>query len=133
MDHQNDLTAKRRRLPLPLASNSPRTRSVVIATGLLILGITPFAAARTGSNLREGGRNGTATRETQIIAHIRSPQAPPRGLSEGPHHPGLRAAPANRGGAGRWPDLRLPLGRGGLVRQAPATEPVPARQQPEQR
>jgi hypothetical protein len=81
MDHQNDLTAKRRRLRLPLASTSPRTRSVVIATGLLVLGITPFAAARTGSNLREGVRNGTATRETQIIASIGSTNATTGGYS----------------------------------------------------
>jgi hypothetical protein len=81
MDHQNDLTAKRRRLRLPLASTSPRTRSVVIATGLLVLGITPFAAARTGSNLREGVRNGTATRETQIIASIASTNATTGGYS----------------------------------------------------
>ena len=64
MDHQNRRT---RRL-----GKSPRTRSVVIATGLLLLGITPFAAARTGSNLREGLRNGTATRETQIISNVAS-------------------------------------------------------------
>jgi hypothetical protein len=72
MDRQTDPTARRRRLRLPHASNSPRTRSVVIATGLLLLGITPFAAARTGSNLREGVRNGTATRETQIISNVGS-------------------------------------------------------------
>jgi hypothetical protein len=81
MDHQNDPTVKRRRLRLPLASNSPRTRSVVIATGLLVLGITPFAAARTGSNLREGVRNGTATRETQIIANVASTNATTGGYS----------------------------------------------------
>jgi hypothetical protein len=81
MDHRNDPTAKRRRPRLPLASNSPRTRSVVIATGLLVLGITPFAAARTGSNLREGLRNGTATRETQIIADVGSTNATTGGYS----------------------------------------------------
>jgi hypothetical protein len=72
MDHQNEPVPSRRRLRLPLASRTPRTRSVVIATGLLVLGITPFAAARTGSNLREGLRNGTSTRETQIISNIAS-------------------------------------------------------------
>ena len=64
MDHPN---RRARRL-----GTSPRTRSVVIATGLLLLGITPFAVARTGSNLREGLRNGTATRETQIISNVAS-------------------------------------------------------------
>jgi hypothetical protein len=64
MDHRN---RRARRL-----GKSPRTRSVVIATGLLLLGITPFAVARTGSNLREGLRNGTATRETQIISNVAS-------------------------------------------------------------
>ena len=60
---------------------SPRTRSVLLATGLLVLGITPFAAARTGSNLREGVRNGTATRETQIISNIGSTTTPTGGYS----------------------------------------------------
>jgi hypothetical protein len=72
MDRQHDPAERRRRLRMPLASKSPRTRSVVIATGLLVLGIAPFAAARTGSNLREGLRNGTATRETQIISNVAS-------------------------------------------------------------
>jgi hypothetical protein len=65
MDHHPEPAEGRRRL-----RRSPRTRSVVIATGLLVLGITPFAAARTGSNIREGLRNGTATRETQIISNV---------------------------------------------------------------
>jgi hypothetical protein len=65
MDHHPEPAEGRRRL-----RKSPRTRSVVIATGLLVLGITPFAAARTGSNIREGLRNGTATRETQIISNV---------------------------------------------------------------
>ena len=47
---------------------SPRTRSVVAATGLLLLGIAPFGVAATGDALREGQRNGTATKETQIIS-----------------------------------------------------------------
>jgi hypothetical protein len=72
MDRQHDPAERRRRLRMPLPSTSPRTRSVVIATGLLVLGITPFAAARTGSNLREGLRNGTSTRETQIISNVAS-------------------------------------------------------------
>ena len=48
---------------------SPRTRSVVLATGLLLLGIAPFGVAATGDVLREGQRNGTANRETQIISN----------------------------------------------------------------
>jgi hypothetical protein len=72
MDRPNEPTATRRRLRMPLASRSPRTRSVVIATVLLVLGISSFAAARTGSNIREGLRNGTATRETQIISNVAS-------------------------------------------------------------
>jgi hypothetical protein len=49
---------------------TPRTRSVVVATGVLAVAITPFALAATGSNLREGLRNGTATSETQIISNV---------------------------------------------------------------
>ncbi len=48
---------------------TPRTRSVVLATGLLLLGIAPFGVAATGDVLREGQRNGTANRETQIISN----------------------------------------------------------------
>ena len=55
MDHHRDRAetprAKRR---LPLASTSPRTRSVLLATAVLVVGISPFAVARTGGNLREG-------------------------------------------------------------------------------
>lgn len=60
---------------------SPRTRSVLLATGLLVLGISPFAVARTGDNLREGVRNGTSTRETQIISNIGSTSTPTGGYS----------------------------------------------------
>jgi hypothetical protein len=62
--------AKRR-----LFGRAPRTRSVVAATGVLVICITPFAAARTGSDLREGLRNGTATKETQIIGNLGSTTA----------------------------------------------------------
>ena len=46
---QPDISKTRR-----LLGRAPRTRSVVAATGLLILGAAPFAAARTGDPLREG-------------------------------------------------------------------------------
>jgi hypothetical protein len=59
----------------PLLRRAPRTRSVVAATGVLVICVSPFAAARTGSNLREGLRNGTATKETQIIGKLRSATA----------------------------------------------------------
>jgi hypothetical protein len=51
---------------------APRTRSVIAATGLLVLCVAPFAAARTGGPLREGVRNGTTTAETQVISNIAS-------------------------------------------------------------
>jgi len=66
---------------MPLANRSPRTRSVVLATGLLVLGISPFAIAKTGSTLREGLRNGTSTRETQIISNIGSTTSTTGGYS----------------------------------------------------
>jgi hypothetical protein len=71
-------STKRRRL---LAQRSPRTRSVLLATGLLVVGISPFAVARTGEVLREGLRNGTATRETQIISNVASTTATTGGYS----------------------------------------------------
>ena len=58
-----------------LRGRAPRTRSVIAATGVLVICISPFAAARTGSTLREGARNGTATQETKIIGNLRSTTA----------------------------------------------------------
>ena len=59
-----------------------RTRSVLMASVVLALGISSFAvaqqsaptaeSARTGDALREGVRNGTTTRETEIIGNIRA-------------------------------------------------------------
>lgn len=49
---------------------APRTRSVVLAAGVLTLGVAATGVAATGSPLKEGSRNGTATRETQIIANV---------------------------------------------------------------
>jgi hypothetical protein len=42
---------------------------VLLATGVLVVGLAPFGVAATGDILREGVRNGTATRETEIIAN----------------------------------------------------------------
>jgi hypothetical protein len=55
-----------------LHTKAPRTRSVLLATGVLAVGISSFAIAGTGDNLREGVRNGTSTRETQVISNIAS-------------------------------------------------------------
>jgi len=63
-----------------LLGRAPRTRSVIAATGLLVICISPFAAAKTGNNLREGLRNGTATAETQIIGNLGSTTAPTGGF-----------------------------------------------------
>jgi hypothetical protein len=65
-------STKRRRL---LAHRSPRTRSVLLATGVLVVAISPFAVARTGDVLRQGKRGSTATAETKIIGNIRSTTA----------------------------------------------------------
>lgn len=77
--HQSieDHTPARRRL----LHRAPRTRSVVAATGLLVICAAPFASARTGDNLREGLRNGTSTAETQIISNIPSTNTPTGGYS----------------------------------------------------
>jgi hypothetical protein len=64
-----------------LLGSAPRTRSVVAATGLLVICVAPFASARTGGPLREGVRNGTTTRETQVISNIGSTNAPTGGYS----------------------------------------------------
>lgn len=52
-----------------MRSFNMRTRHVVIASTILVLGIAPLGVAATGDALREGARNGTATKETQIISN----------------------------------------------------------------
>ncbi len=47
-----------------------RTRSVLGAALILVLGFSSFAVARAGDPLLEGVRNGTATSETQIVGNI---------------------------------------------------------------
>jgi hypothetical protein len=54
---------------------APRTRSVLLATGLAAVVISPLAVARTGGVLREGKRNGTTSVETEIVGNIRSTNA----------------------------------------------------------
>jgi hypothetical protein len=80
MDHHDPAEAHRHRRRLPL-STSPRTRSVLLATGVLVVGISPFAVARTGGNLREGVRNGTTVRETEIVSNVGSTTAPKGGYA----------------------------------------------------
>ncbi len=53
-------------------SKAPRTRSVMLATGLLVVGIAPFGIAATGDPLREGKRNGTTVAETEIVSNVKS-------------------------------------------------------------
>jgi hypothetical protein len=49
-----------------------RTRSVVVASVILVFGFSSFAIARSGDPLREGVRNGTTTKETEIISNIKA-------------------------------------------------------------
>ncbi len=58
-----------------LKNKAPRTRSVLLATGLLAVGVSSFAVAGTGDPLREGKRNGTTVRETEIISNVGSSTA----------------------------------------------------------
>jgi hypothetical protein len=82
MDHHHDRAeAPRAKRRLPLANTSPRTRSVLLATAVLVVGISPFAVARTGGNLREGVRNGTTVRETEIVSNVGSTTAPTGGYA----------------------------------------------------
>ncbi len=62
----------RRRLVI---GRAPRTRSVVLATGMLVVGLAPFGIAATGDSLREGRRNGTTVNETEIVSNIKSTSA----------------------------------------------------------
>ena len=60
---------------------APRTRSVLLASGFLAVAIAPFGIAATGDSLREGRRNGTTSRETQIVSNIGSTTALTGGYS----------------------------------------------------
>jgi hypothetical protein len=59
----------------------PRTRSVLLATGLLVVGIAPFGIAATGDSLRVGRRNRTTVRETEVVSNIASTTALKGGYS----------------------------------------------------
>ena len=61
-----------RRRSLALAGRAPRTRSVLLATGLLVVAVAPFGIAATGDSLREGRRNGTTVQETEVVSNIKS-------------------------------------------------------------
>ncbi len=52
--------------------NGPRMRQVVVAAGIIGVVAAPMGFAATGAGLREGVRNGTATKETQIIGNFAS-------------------------------------------------------------
>ncbi len=69
------------RLRRLVLGRAPRTRSVLLASGFLAVAIAPFGIAATGDSLREGRRNGTTTRETQIISNIGSTTALTGGYS----------------------------------------------------
>jgi len=64
-----------------LLGRAPRTRSVVAATGLLVICAAPFAGAATGDPVRQSVRNGTTLSETEIISNIRSTTALKGGYS----------------------------------------------------
>ena len=64
-----------------LRDRAPRTRSVIAASGLLVICGAPFAGAATGGPLRAGVRNGTTTKETEIVSNIRSTNALKGGYS----------------------------------------------------
>ncbi|MCW3038311.1 MAG: hypothetical protein JWM31_216 [Solirubrobacterales bacterium] len=53
-----------------LNGRSLRTRNVVAATGILVIGVTATSVAATGSPLLQGKRNGTTTAETQVISDV---------------------------------------------------------------
>ncbi len=60
---------------------APRTRSVLLATGLVLVVSAPIGIAATGDSLREGRRNGATTVETEIISNIKSSTALKGGYS----------------------------------------------------
>ena len=58
-----------------MGAGSPRLRSVVVAAGIIGVVAAPVGVAATGDTFKEGVRNGTATKETQIISSAKSTTA----------------------------------------------------------
>jgi hypothetical protein len=79
--HQQDHAEERRGIRARFGAKSVRTRSVLAATGVLVVGISATGVAATGSAILEGKRNGTATQETQIISNVGATNAPTGGFS----------------------------------------------------
>jgi hypothetical protein len=79
--HQQDHAEERRGLRARLGRSSVRTRSVVAATGILVVGLSATGVAATGSAILEGKRNGTATEETQIISRVNASTTATGGFS----------------------------------------------------
>jgi len=92
--------------------NSPRTRSVLLATVVLAVTISPFAVAATGHVLRENGRNPTATSETQIVGRIAGTDNNTGGYT-------TRQSNLSDTGGGAFYGCRAAL----RVQNGPATEP----------
>ena len=69
MGHANSQDQKSAgRFKSMMTTGSPRLRSVVVAAALIGVVAAPVGVAATGDTLKEGVRNGTATKETQIIS-----------------------------------------------------------------
>ncbi len=79
--HQEDHVGGRASLRSRIGATSVRTRSVIAATGILVVGVTATGVAATGSPILEGKRNGTAVAETQIISNVNASNAPTGGFS----------------------------------------------------
>jgi hypothetical protein len=78
---KNENPEGRRGLRARFSGQSVRTRSVIAATGILVIGVTATGVAATGSPLLQGKRNGTATAETQVIANVGASNAAVGGYS----------------------------------------------------
>ena len=65
-EHHED--AGRLRRAWRRGDGSPRMRQVIVAAGIIGVVAAPAGMAATGQSLREGVRNGTATKETEIVS-----------------------------------------------------------------
>ena len=121
-DGAPDTKRRRRRL---FRGAPPQLRSVMVATGMLVLGVSGIGVAQSTGVVELGERNGTATDETEIIANEGAGTGRKGGYSTRQSNlssTGGGAIYGCRSGEGGTPANNLPCVRANNLRQGLAFE-----------